>query len=85
MRYKVIKFYATWFPACYHVDQVLNSIESKPDITNVDIEEQEEYASGFNIRGLPTLIKFDINDQEISRKVGLVSKEELETWLNNES
>jgi thioredoxin 1 len=48
----------------------------------VDIDENNEIAIDYGIRGVPTLIMLDGNT-EMKRLVGMQSLKQLEDWLND--
>ena len=56
----LIDFYASWCGPCKGLAPVLEELseeyEGKIDIYKIDIDEEEELASIFNIRSVPTLI-----------------------------
>jgi thioredoxin-like negative regulator of GroEL len=53
---------------------------------DIDIDENQEYAKQFGIRGVPTLIMVDRDPiaglYEIKRTSGLISIPDLKAWLN---
>jgi thioredoxin-like negative regulator of GroEL len=61
--------------------KVLEDVKTEVPIESYDIDEHEQYAKEFHIRGVPTLIMMDEN-VEVKRKSGLMNKAELEVWLN---
>jgi thioredoxin 1 len=60
----------------------LKSVDSVVPIEVYDIDENESLAIDFGIRSVPTLVMMEEN-VEVKRKVGLMQKGELETWLNS--
>lgn len=79
---KVIKFSAAWCQPCKVVSGILEQIENKPLIEEVDIDEHFQLAALHQVRGVPTLIKLDDNGHEIGRIVGVQPKSKFEQWLD---
>mgnify|MGYP006285887093 CR=1 FL=1 len=78
---RVLKFSADWCQPCKMLAKTLKEVQTEVPIEEYDIDENEKYAKEFHIRGVPTLIMMDEN-VEVKRKSGLMSKAELEVWLN---
>ena len=56
----IIDFYATWCGPCRMLSPVLEELSDeyagKIDIYKVDVDEEEELASAFNIASIPTML-----------------------------
>ena len=78
---RVLKFSADWCQPCKMLAKTLKEVQTEVPIEEYDIDENEQYAREYHIRGVPTLIMMDEN-VEVKRKSGLMSKAELEVWLN---
>jgi thioredoxin 1 len=79
---RVLRFTAGWCSPCKMLALQLEDIENKPYIEVIDIEAQSDIAVEYGIRGVPTLVMLDENT-EIKRISGLLTKEKLESWLND--
>jgi thioredoxin 1 len=86
MSLKLLKFGAVWCGPCKSYDSILESFkEDHPEveIQKVDIEdvssEVDEMVSKYTIRSVPTTII--IKDGVETKKVGVITKYELETYL----
>lgn len=79
---KILKFGAEWCTSCKTLDKLLEEIENKPYIEVIDIDVNSSDAIKYGIRGVPTLIKIDENNNIVDRIVGTKPKAELEKWLN---
>jgi thioredoxin 1 len=60
--------------------KTLEDVETQIPIEVIDIDENQELAMDYGIRGVPTLIMID-GDVEVKRFSGMKMKNELENWL----
>lgn len=74
---KLIKFYSDTCGPC----RVLDSNLKKAGVVyeSVNVNENEELVDKYKIRSLPTLIMED-NGQEIERRVGVMTEEQIKHW-----
>lgn len=79
---KVLKFKASWCGPCKILSSTLSKITTDVAIEEVDIEQNPTLTQQYKIRGVPTLVMVE-DDVELKRVVGVKTKEELETWINN--
>ena len=79
---RVIKFSATWCGPCKMLARNLENITTNIPIENVDIDENQDAAMEFGVRGVPTMIMLDENNTEVKRMVGMQSLKDLENWFN---
>ena len=79
---KVIKFSASWCGPCKMLARNLEDITTNIPIENVDIDENQDAAMEYGVRGVPTMIMLDENNNEIKRMVGMQSLKVLEDWFN---
>lgn len=77
----LVDFYADWCGPCKSLSPVLESISDKIKIGKVNVDENSELASKYNVMSIPCLILFE-NSKEIKRSVGLISKEELINFIS---
>ena len=78
---KVLKFSASWCGPCKMLAKTISTIESPIEIEEVDVDQNRSLAEQYKVRGVPTLVMIE-DDNEIKRKVGALSKDELLNWLN---
>lgn len=78
---RVLRFTASWCGPCKSLSSMLDEINPLIPINTYDIDEDPNLAIDYGIRSVPTMIKLDGNT-EVDRKIGLMSKKELETWLS---
>lgn len=81
---KVYKFSASWCNPCKQLSALLETVETKTEIVEIDIDQDSDKAMMFQIRGVPTMVMVDENDKEIRRLVGAQTKTKLEQWLSNQ-
>lgn len=80
----VIDFWAEWCQPCKKLAPVFDEVSDEFDEVNfgkVDMESQQQIGTQMKVRSLPTLVLIK-NGEEVSRKSGALSKEELKNWIN---
>lgn len=84
---KVSLYSAPWCGSCQTVKQSLNSICTNDlEIQVIDIDTLGMQAlSKVGIKGIPSLILYDNQGNEIKRKSGALTKKQLEVFLGLES
>ena len=84
---KVHLFTAQWCAACSTVKQALNSIDTEDlEIEILDVDTLGMQAlSKVGIKGIPSLILYDNQGNELKRKTGALTKKQLEDFLGLES
>lgn len=81
----VVDFWAEWCMPCKRLLPILESLsEQNPDITvtKIDVDQNPDLASEFNIRTIPTLILFK-DGQKIATKNGGANAIDLNEWIRN--
>jgi thioredoxin 1 len=79
---KVLKFSASWCGPCKMLSRNLEDINTIIPIENIDIDEHQDTAIEYGVRGVPTMIMLDENNAEVKRMVGMQSLKQLEDWFN---
>jgi thioredoxin 1 len=76
----VVDFHALWCSPCKMQSPILKEIAAelgdKIKIIKIDVDQNSEIASRYNIQSVPTLIVFK-NGRQIWRQSGVVSKNQL--------
>ncbi len=84
----LVDFYATWCPVCKVQSPITTALKQKysPDKVNIleiDVDQYPGLLSLYNPEGgIPTLVVFDKNGDIFKIDIGLTSKEELESQIN---
>ena len=79
---KILKISAAWCGPCRQLKKELEGWDGGVPILEFDADENEKLCNDFNIRSIPTIIILDENDNEIGRKVGMITKPELQNYIN---
>jgi len=81
---KLYKFYADWCGPCKQQSKLFTDTPICVDLVDVNVEEQEDLASKFNVRNLPTLILVDDEDNIIRSWHGLTRPDEINDFINGQ-
>jgi len=80
-----VDFWATWCGPCQMVSPIVEELakeyEDKVNFIKVDVDQNKELASKYNILSIPTLAIFR-NGQVIAQAAGAASKESIRTYIN---
>ncbi len=77
----LVDFYADWCGPCQRMGRILEEMDNEK-ILKINTDEHQELAVSFGVMSIPTMILFK-NGVEVSKKVGLMSKEELTEWISS--
>ena len=82
----LVDYWAEWCGPCKMIAPVLADIADeyagRLKICKLNIDENEETAPKFNVRGIPTLMIFKDGNQEAT-KVGALSKSQLTAFIDS--
>ena len=78
-------FWAEWCGPCKQISPILSELaedyKEKILIAKVNIDENPEVPSNYGIMSIPTLILFK-NGQSVASQIGVVQKDSLSKWLD---
>ena len=80
----VVDFWATWCGPCKMLSPIIDELsKNNTDITigKINVDENPNISSQYNVRGIPTLIFFE-DGKEVDRIVGVTSKPSLQTKID---
>lgn len=80
---KALKFSASWCGPCKMLATVVANAGDKitVPIENIDIDENQEMAVQFGVRGVPTMVIIDDSGKEVKRKTGMMNESQLLEFL----
>lgn len=79
----VVDFWAEWCGPCQQLAPVFEEASEEVDSVNfgkLDMGEYSSVGSSQGVRSLPTLVIYQ-NGEEVARRSGAPSKEELKKWI----
>ena len=77
---KILKFSATWCQPCKMLAKSLEDVELPYALEEIDIDQHKELLEKFNVRGVPTMILVE-DDDEIARFSGYKTPAEVSAWF----
>ncbi len=81
----LVDYWAAWCGPCKMIAPILEEVAAefadKVTIAKLNVDENQQTAAKFGIRGIPTLMLFQ-NGEVKATKVGAVSKSQLTEFLN---
>jgi len=80
MNRKLLRFTASWCQPCKMLAKTLEGITIEYPIEVIDIDEHQELAIQYGVRGVPTLVMLQ-DDVETKRIVGMQTEGFLKDWL----
>ena len=76
----LIDFFATWCGPCKMLGPILKEVKDnlgdRISIIKIDVDKNQQIASKYQVRGVPTMILFQ-NGKQLWRQSGVLTKEEI--------
>lgn len=76
----LVDFYATWCGPCQMLAPVLKQVKDhlgdQVAIIKIDVDKNQQLASRYQVRGVPTMMLFH-NGKQLWRQSGVLSKDEI--------
>ncbi len=77
----LVDFFADWCGPCKALGEILEMMDNV-DILKVNVDEHSDIAAHYGVMSIPTIFIFK-NGQEVAKHIGMLSKEELQDFINN--
>lgn len=81
----VVDFWAEWCAPCKMLTPILEELSkemhSRVSFVKINLDENQDLAMKYSIRSIPSLLIFN-DGIHVDTKVGLASKEDLESWIS---
>ena len=82
----LVDYWAEWCGPCKMIAPILDEVSrdyaDKLNVAKVNVDENQEIATKYGIRGIPTLMLFR-NGAVVATKVGALSKSQLTAFLDS--
>jgi thioredoxin 1 len=81
----VIKMGASWCKPCLQLKPIFDEVIQEIDdikVVEVNVETHPDIASSYKVRGVPTVIVTDDDDNILAMKTGMMTKEQLIQFIN---
>lgn len=76
----LVDFFATWCGPCQMLMPILKEVKTnlgeRVKILKIDVDKNQDLASQYQVRGVPTMLLFQ-NGKQVWRQSGVLTKEEL--------
>ncbi len=80
----LVDFYADWCGPCQMLGPILEQLaeeQSEVKIVKLNVDEAQSIAGEYRVMSIPTMILFE-NGELVEQKVGVLSKEDITTWIS---
>lgn len=80
MTVEILKFSMNSCVPCKQLSAIMQNVKTDISIKEVDVDEQQELAAQYGIRGVPTLIMLE-EGKEVKRHVGMMTTRKFEEFI----
>ena len=84
----LVDFFATWCGPCQMLAPVLKQVKDQLGeqitILKIDVDKNQQLASQYQVRGVPTMLLFK-NGKQLWRQSGVLSKDEIVRVISDNS
>lgn len=81
---KLLKFYADWCGPCKMLSRVIEDVKLPYPVEDINIDQDQDLAMKYGIRGVPTLVLVDNENNEIRRVSGMLMESQLTAFINKD-
>jgi thioredoxin 1 len=78
---KILYFTAPWCGPCQTLGPIIESLSGQIHYEKVNVDENQDLSIQYGVRNVPTLLLLE-NGEEVSRLVGVQSKEAILEFYN---
>jgi thioredoxin 1 len=82
----LVDFWAEWCGPCRMIgpalEEISEELSGKVTIAKINIDEEPEWASKYNVRSIPTLLVFK-GGEKVAEKLGAAPKSALKSWVES--
>lgn len=79
---KLLKFSASWCQPCKMLAKTMEGMTLPYEVESVDIDENQQKAIEYGVRGVPTVVLLDDSNKEVKRFVGYKNEKQILEWLS---
>ncbi|MBU2951085.1 thioredoxin [Tamlana agarivorans] len=84
----LVDFFATWCGPCKTLGPILKEVKDtlgdNVSIVKIDVDKNQELATKYQVRGVPTMLLFK-NGKQVWRQSGVLQKNEILNVISNNS
>jgi thioredoxin 1 len=82
MKKTILYFSAAWCGPCRTLGPIMDSVANEVAWKKIDVDTDTELSAKYGIRNIPSLVLVDENGNELGRRVGVQSKEDILSFYN---